>query len=239
MTRVLIGICAHNEEKDLAKTIADVREAMSTTAYAYEVLVQNDGSIDSTYSVAKACADHVYSNEVRLGLARAFKANMANCLRLGADIIVHTDGDGQYPAAKIPDLIRKIEEGYDMAVGSRFLGGNRYGNEWHKGIGNRIFSASMSLICGRRVTDVTSGFRAMSRHAAANIDIKSAYTYTYDQYVQASWSGYKIVEMPISGSPTRRSRLMKSPFHYAARAFRDISMNWRAWKRDSLARVKA
>ncbi|HEX7724441.1 MAG TPA: glycosyltransferase family 2 protein [Candidatus Paceibacterota bacterium] len=227
---VIIGICAHNEEKDLAQTVADIREAMSRTEYTYGVLIQNDGSTDRTHEIGRRCADFVYAEGERAGLARTFKANMRNCLMHGADIVVHTDGDGQYPAEKIPELIRQIEAGYDLAIGSRFLGGDRYANGVHKRFGNKIFSAVMSLVCGRRVTDVTSGFRAMSRATAELIDIQSQFTYTYDQYVQASWSGLRIAEIPIAGSPTRTSRLMKSFMHYTTRALRDIAVNWKTWR---------
>ena len=64
----------------------------------------------------------VISNRRNRGLAETFRAEMRECLRLGADIIVHTDADGQYHSKHIPELIQKVELGYDLVLGSRFRG---------------------------------------------------------------------------------------------------------------------
>lgn len=230
MSLVIVAIPAYNEEADLKMTIDRIRSVMSKTPYRYEILVQDDGSQDRTLEIAKEAADHVEKNGSRLGLAQTFRNLMRKSIDLGADIVVHTDADGQYPADSIPVLISKIEEGHDLALGSRFLGGIRYGNEKHKALSNIVFASIVSMLAGRRITDATSGFRAMNRKVARSIDIRSRHTYTYDQYIQASMRGYKIVEIPITGSRTRESRLIKSGLHHTAMIARDIWNNYGYWK---------
>lgn len=230
MTSVYIGICAHNEENDIAKTIASVRSAMGNSPYHYKILVHDDGSTDATRSIAQKLADHVHHTDVRRGLAQAFKANIAHCVKLGADIVIHIDADGQYPADKIPALIAEIEKGHDLVIGSRFFTADGYKNAWHKAIGNTLFSKGYALFLGAPITDMTSGFRAMRKDFIESIEIRSSFTYTYDQYIQAVLGEYKIKEIPIQGSPTRKSRLMKNGWDYIKRATTDIYKNYPFWK---------
>lgn len=88
----------------------------------YLVLVVNDRSSDRTAEKAAHAGAFVFSNEINLGLAQTFQIEMKICLKLGADIIVHTGADGQYKAEEIPLLIEQVEKGNDLVLGSRFKG---------------------------------------------------------------------------------------------------------------------
>ena len=125
--KVIISIPAYNEEKTLPHVLKEIKEVMEDKkikdkSYHYQILVLNDGSKDKTIEVAKAGGAIVVSNRRNLGLAQTFKTEMKECLKLKADIIVHTDADGQYPAKHIPELIEKVREGNDLILGSRFKG---------------------------------------------------------------------------------------------------------------------
>ena len=120
--QIIISIPAFNEEKTLGNVIKEIKLEMLKTNYKYKILVLNDGSSDKTIEIAKQQGAIVYSNSRNKGLAVTFKEEMKYCLKEKADIIVHTDADGQYPAEFIPQLIKKIEEGYDLVLGSRFTG---------------------------------------------------------------------------------------------------------------------
>ncbi|HEY0908430.1 MAG TPA: glycosyltransferase family 2 protein [Candidatus Paceibacterota bacterium] len=231
MKQIFIGICAHNEEQDLARTIDSISSAMRATSYPFKILVHDDGSTDSTRAIATEKADYVSFTDDRRGLAEAFRLNLAACLARGADIFVHIDADGQYPADKIPELIKEVENGADLAIGSRFLIKKGYRNSWHKALGNTLFSRGYALFLGTPITDLTSGFRAMTKEFAQAITIRSKFTYTYDQYIQAILGKYKIKEIPIQGSPTRKSRLMKNGWHYMRRAAADIYAYYPEWKK--------
>ena len=120
--KVIISIPAYNEEKTLPFVLKEIKEVMLDTGYNYEILVLNDGSTDGTVRVAEKSGAIVVSNRINRGLAETFKTEMKECLDRNADIIVHTDADGQYNSKHIPELISKVEEGYDLVLGSRFQG---------------------------------------------------------------------------------------------------------------------
>ena len=137
---IIISIPAYNEEKTISNVIADIKNNVS--GINYKILVLDDGSVDHTVDIAKRCGAIVVSNKVNRGLAETFKREMEECLKLGADVIVHIDADGQYPAKYIPLLIEKINEGYDLVLGSRFCKG-KYSGSFMKRIGNIVFAVRL------------------------------------------------------------------------------------------------
>ena len=137
--KIVITIPAYNEERTIALVIKEIKQVMENTSYNYIIHVQDDGSKDRTIELAKKAGAIVNSNKRNLGLAETFQVELENCLKLKADIIVHTDADGQYLPQFIPKLIKKVEEGSDLVLGSRF-GGRIRGMPLIKKIGNRAFS---------------------------------------------------------------------------------------------------
>jgi len=227
---VIVTIPAFNEQECLRETVMEIKQAMEAAGFdSYGILVQDDASTDDTSQIAAEVATYVYRNERHLGLAGTFREEIRNCLHHGADIIVHTDADGQYPARHIPDMIQKIQAGYDLVVGSRFVGGTRYGNSRVRAIQNILFSRLMRILSGFPITDVTSGFRAMNRRTAERIVIRSQFTYTYEQYFQAAFLKLAIAEIPIDGRKTRASKLVRNSFDYGFHAAKDIFRHYCAW----------
>ena len=94
--KIVITIPAYNEERTIGRVIDEIKEVMNNTKYKYRILVLDDGSNDKTVGVAKKAGAIVYSNKRNKGLAETFREEMRQCLKLKADIIVHTDADGQY-----------------------------------------------------------------------------------------------------------------------------------------------
>ena len=93
--KVVVSIPAYNEEKTLGKVIDEIKESLDQTKYDYNILVLNDGSKDKTAEIANSKGAIIISNPRNLGLAETFKKEMQECLKLKADIIVHTDADNQ------------------------------------------------------------------------------------------------------------------------------------------------
>ncbi|MBI1968532.1 glycosyltransferase family 2 protein, partial [Candidatus Woesearchaeota archaeon] len=111
--KVLITIPAYNEERTLPLVLEEIKEVMKQTSHQYEILVVDDGSRDRTAEISQRHGAVVVSKKHQ-GLAETFKKEIQECLKRKADIIVHTDADGQYPPQHIPELIKKIQEGYDL-----------------------------------------------------------------------------------------------------------------------------
>jgi len=184
-----------------------------------EVLVIDDGSSDDTAEVARARgADHVVRFTRRKGLAHGFMAGLDACLRLGADIIVNTDADNQYPSQEIPGLIAPILEGQaDMVIGDRGVRDVAHFS-WTKKRLQTLGSWVVRKVSGTNVPDTTSGFRALTREAALRINIVSEFTYTLESIIQAGKKKMAIANFPISARQTRPSRLFASTWEYVKRS---------------------
>lgn len=226
--KLIITIPAFNEETTLGNVIDSIKKVMKGTKYKYSLLVVNDGSTDNTVSVAKSKGAIVVSHSRNYGLAETFKTEMQKCIGLGADVIVHTDADGQYRAEDIPKLLAKLEEGHDLVLGSRFAG-HIESMPLIKRIGNRLFSKVLSKLTRTKITDGQTGFRAFTREVAM-LPINSTYTYTQEQLMRAAKSKMRIAEIPVYAKKTRESRLMKNPLEYAFKSWVTIIRVYRDYE---------
>lgn len=218
--KVIITIPAYNEENTIGNTIEEIKEIMSKEKYDYIIHVLDDGSIDNTFEISKSKGVVVNKNKRNLGLAETFKNEMKYCLELGADIIVHTDADGQFPAKYIPKLIKKVEEGDDLVLGARFGKGNYSGSTMKK-LGNIAFAKLFSNLLRMKINDTTSGFRAFTKDVA-KLPLINNFTYTQEQLLRAGKANMSISDIPITTNKTRKSKLFKNSFDYAIKAWINI-----------------
>ena len=218
MTKLIIQIPCLNEAQTLPVTLSDLPSRIDGVD-CIEVLIVDDGSTDGTCQVAEQCGvDHIVRFATHRGLARGFAAGLDACLRLGADIIVHTDADGQYPGADIPRLVAPILRGEaDMVIGDRGVDSVEHFTPV-KRLLQRLGSITVSMLSGIKVGDVTSGFRAYSREAALRLNILSDFTYTLETIIQSGKKPITILTVPTrSNPPTRPSRLFKGVPQYLRR----------------------
>jgi len=215
--KVVITIPTYNEEKTIVKVIDGLKRVMDKTKYSYRILVVDDGSSDSTADLARKSGAIVYSHPKNYGLAETFKTELKKCLELKADVIVHIDADGQYKAEDIPRLIKEIDKGNDLVLGSRFMGHIEY-MPLLKRFGNKVFSKVISNITKIKITDAQTGFRAFTKEVAKNINVISTFTYTQEQIIKSVKQKYKVKEIPVDVRKTRKSKLMKNPFDFALKA---------------------
>lgn len=217
--KLIIQIPCHNEEEQLPTTLAALPRAVEGFD-AVEWLIIDDGSTDRTVEVAKEHgADHVLSLGHNQGLAAAFMAGIEKALRLGADVIVNTDGDNQYDASCIPDLTKPVVEGRAvMTVGTRPISSIEHFST-AKRILQRFGSWVVRLASGTDVQDAPSGFRAIHKSAAVRLIVFNRYTYTLETLIQAGRMGLPVVSVPVRvNPPTRESRLIRSLFQYILRS---------------------
>ena len=169
--KLVVMIPAYNEEETIGSVIMEIPRDCCEIV---EVLVINDGSTDNTVEEArKAGANRILSFKKNRGLAPAFRAGLETALEMGTDIIVNTDGDGQYNGKQIPDLIKPILDGRaDFVLGSRTKGRIEY-MPLQKRIGNKIATFVTRQVSGLPVSDAQSGFRAFTRDAAMHLNVMS------------------------------------------------------------------
>lgn len=223
MKKLIIQMPCLNEEGTLAVALKALpREVPGVDRV--EWLIINDGSTDRTIEIARENGvDHVVDLGTHHGLARGFMAGLDACLRNGADIIVNTDADNQYNADDIPKLIEPILKGEaEIVVGARPITEIEHFSPLKKML-QKLGSWVVRAASGTDVADAPSGFRAMTRKAALQLNVFSQYTYTLETIIQAGQKNMAIVSVPIrTNGYLRPSRLMKSMRSYIQRSILTI-----------------
>jgi glycosyltransferase involved in cell wall biosynthesis len=216
--KLVIQIPCLNEEGTLPEVLDELPRELPGFD-AVEWLVIDDGSTDRTVEVARARGvDHIVRLTNNKGLAAAFQAGLDASLKLGADVIVNTDADHQYPAGDIPRLVAPILDGRaDMVVGDRQVKDVEHFSASKKLL-QRLGSWVVRRASGTGIPDTTSGFRAYNREAALQLVVVSNYTYTLESLIQAGKMLVAIEHVPIGSNPkTRDSRLVDSTARYVRR----------------------
>jgi glycosyltransferase involved in cell wall biosynthesis len=209
--KLVIQVPCYNEEETLARVLADMPNEIDGIA-AIEIQIIDDGSSDRTVEVAREHGvHHIVRNVANKGLARSFQAGINNAIAQGADIIVNTDGDHQYPGSYIADLVRPIIEGRaDVVVGDRRPGDNPEFSVLKRFL-QRLGTRVVRNLSGLDITDAVSGFRAYSRAAALKINVMTKFSYTTETLIHAGQSGLTVLSVPVeTNSATRPSRLFTS-----------------------------
>ncbi|WP_411817092.1 glycosyltransferase family 2 protein [Hyphococcus sp. DH-69] len=223
MTRLIIQIPCLNEAETIAQTIDELPRAIDGIDQI-EILIIDDGSTDETVSVAKAAgAHHIVSNGVNRGLAQSFTRGIDAALRLGADIIVNTDGDNQYKGEDVAALVRPIlDNRADIVVGDRQTATIDHFSPTKKAL-QKLGSQFVSNLANAEVADAVSGFRAFSRDAALGLTVRSSFSYTTETIIQAGRRRLRISSVPIrTNKVDRPSRLFRSIPHFLVRTGRTM-----------------
>jgi len=218
MVKLIVQIPCFNEAETLPAVLADLPAAVPGVD-CIETLIIDDGSTDDTSAVAQELGvTHILRHTGNKGLAHSFQDGLIACLRLGADVIVNTDGDNQYPGRYIPDLVAPIlDQTADLVIGDRQTGTVEDFSPLKKLL-QTWGSWVVRVVSGARVLDAPSGFRAYSREAALRLNLLTDYTYTLETIIQAGKKGLSIASVPIKVNPqTRESRLIRSDWSYVKR----------------------
>ena len=213
--KLAIQIPAYNEENHLSTVLEQLPRQLPGIDEIVIVVV-DDGSSDGTAQVAlEHGADFVLRHRQNRGLSRAFVNGIQFCLALGADIIVNTDADNQYPGSQIGKLIEPLLQGQaDMIIGDRQTLENKHFSPFKRAM-EYLGSSVIRRVSNTNVPDAVSGFRAFSRYAALRFQVYNPYSYTLETLIQAGKGQMKIESVPIDTNPaTRESRLHKGMFNF-------------------------
>ncbi|GAA3329769.1 glycosyltransferase family 2 protein [Curtobacterium citreum] len=177
-----------------------------------EVLVIDDGSTDRTVEVAREHGvRHIVRHTANMGLARSFRDGVDYALLHGADIVVNTDGDNQYPQSHITELVQPIIAGTaEIVIGDRQTRTIEHFSGFKK-LMQRFGSWVASRAAGLDLPDAASGFRAYSKYSLIRLNIVTRFSYCMETIVQAGYKRLAIASIPITTNPkTRESRLFKN-----------------------------
>lgn len=210
-TKLIIIIPCLNEETTLPLVINSIPQKIKGIDIV-ETLIVDDGSKDKTTEVAKKIGvNHIVSHTTNQGLAKSFSDGLNQALALGADVIVNTDGDNQYPQDRIPDLIQPIlNKKADIVIADRQTWKINHFSPLKKVL-QRLGSTIVCKTAGVCVPDAVSGFRAYSRAAAMQLNVVTEFSYCTETIIQAGKKRLKIASIPVeTNAKTRESRLFKN-----------------------------
>lgn len=192
----LVVIPAFREAANIAQVIAGVRQQLPDAT----IVVVDDHSPDDTAAAAAQAGAVVLRLPINLGDGGARQSGFKLADRLHAAWVIQLDGDGQHRPESIPDLLAPIlADQADLVIGSRFLGVGDYQAQTGRRVGMRIFARLASWATGQRITDPTSGYRAMNRRAY-RFFCGSVYPQQYpdaDVLIAAHRAGLRLVEVPV------------------------------------------
>jgi glycosyltransferase involved in cell wall biosynthesis len=217
--KLIVIIPCLNEETTLPVVLKTIPKKIPGIT-KIEVVVINDGSSDKTVAVAKKHGVKHFVNHIKnQGLSVSFCDGISRALELGADIIVLTDGDNQYPQARIPDLIKPILQGRaDLVIADRQVKTIDHFS-FTKKLWQKLGTWVLNLVAGTKVPDATSGFRAYSREAALQLNLIARYSFATETTIQAGNKGHAIAHIKIKTNPkTRESRQFKSSWQHVRKS---------------------
>lgn len=157
MKEVLIIIPAYNEQDNIKRVVDNLIENYPQ----YDYVVVNDGSRDHTRRICRENGYSLLDLPVNLGLAGGFQAGMKYAYRAGYKYAIQFDADGQHRPEYIEPIKKKMEEGYDIVIASRFVSKKKPFSM--RMLGSRLISAAIKITTGKRIKDPTSGMRMFNR----------------------------------------------------------------------------
>ncbi|WP_409184431.1 glycosyltransferase family 2 protein [Amycolatopsis sp. VS8301801F10] len=159
--RVLIVMPALNEQDSISAVLGQVKQTLPSA----DVLVVDDGSTDRTAELARASGVRVARLSVNLGVGGAMRTGFRYAAARGYDAVVQVDADGQHDPEEVGALLQLLDEGADIAIGSRFAGKGSYRAVGPRKYAMVVLSLVFTRLSGSKLTDVTSGFKAMGPRA--------------------------------------------------------------------------
>ncbi|WP_353809255.1 glycosyltransferase family 2 protein [Agromyces sp. SYSU T00194] len=209
--KVFVQIPCLNEEETLPLVLENIPRSIPGVD-EIEILVIDDGSTDRTVEVARAHGVRHFVRHTRnMGLAQSFHDGVEYALSHGADIVVNTDGDNQYPQDEIGNLVQPIVEGTaEIVVADRQTATIEHFSGFKK-LMQRFGSWVVNRAAGTDVPDAPSGFRAYSKYSLIQLNVVTRFSYTMETIIQAGYKRLAITSIPIRTNPkTRESRLFKN-----------------------------
>src|ERR1700735_1612210 len=221
--KLVIMIPCLNEEATLPLVLTTLPKSIQGID-DIEGLLIDDGCKDNTVEVAKQHGVKQFIHHAKnQGLSRSFRHGLVRSLELGADVIVLTEGDNQYPQERIPDLIQPILDGKaDLVIGDRQTQTIEHFSPVKK-ILQKFGTWVVNAIADSEVPDAISGFRAYSRDAAIQLNPIADYSWATETTIQASQRRQAIAILPIQTNPKlRESRQFKSSWQHTRRSSKTI-----------------
>lgn len=191
MSNLLIVIPAYNEEQNIERVVRRLQKEFPQ----FDYVVVNDGSRDSTAELCRRNGFHLLDLPVNLGLAGAFQAGLKYAYGNGYEYAIQFDGDGQHRPEYIQAMLDKMQEGYDIVVGSRFLTEPKPSSM--RMLGSNLIQLALRLTTGAVIHDPTSGMRMFNRSMIEEFAVNLNYGPEPDTLSYLIKNGAKVAEVQV------------------------------------------
>jgi len=188
--KVLLIIPAYNEEQNIENTVNDVIKNSK-----YDYVIVNDCSKDNTKEICEKNNYNIISLPINYGLASGIQMGMKYAIKYNYDVAIQFDGDGQHQAKYLDKLVKEIENGNDIVIGSRFVDKKKPFTA--RMIGSRIISFFIKLTTGKTIKDPTSGMRAFNKKCMNELVTNINLPPEPDTLVYMLKSGMKLKEVQV------------------------------------------
>ena len=189
--KCLVIVPAYNEEENIVRVIENLKKNYPT----YDYVVINDGSSDNTAGLCRRMDYELIDLPVNLGLAGAFQTGLKYAYRQGYDYAIQFDADGQHRPEFIGAMLDKIQEGYVIVIGSRFV--TKKKPHSLRMLGSNLISIATRITTGRRVKDPTSGMRMFNKKMIAEFALNLNYGPEPDTISYLLKQGATIAEVQV------------------------------------------
>lgn len=222
---ICVVIPAYNEEENVASVLAGIPDHV--LGLRTRVVVVVDGATDETEGVVTRLKKAAVSYTINRGGGSALKAGYELAIEDGAEIIVILDADGQHLPEEIPTLVKPIVDGAaDFVNGSRVLGHYEWDSRL-RALGVVVFNVLVSVLTLKRITDCSSGFRAVRADALRQLRLRQVQFYTSEMLIEALKKRLRVVEVPITIRPRRAGQSKKGgSVRYALGFTQSILQTW-------------
>jgi dolichol-phosphate mannosyltransferase len=253
MPKAIIIIPTYNEAKTIEKTLfaIDDQQSKLPQGWKLEVLIVDDSSPDGTAKVVEKVAQKLsyvklFSNSKKSGLGGAYLRGMEQAFyKHGADVVFEFDADLSHDPKRIPEFLTKIDQGYDMVLGSRYIRGGSIPDDW--GLHRKFLSVFgnifiMAVLTDFRIRDWTTGYRAIKKEVYESVKDEltgerfSGYTFQIGFLHKAVRKGFKIAEVPLNfidrteGESKLGTEYIKNTLMYILKVRIKELLNHRAFK---------
>ena len=192
--KVLVIVPAYNEENNIVTTIDGLKKNKSI-----DYVVINDGSLDNTKEVCEKNNINFIDLPLNLGIGGAVQIGYKYAFYHDYDIAIQFDGDNQHDPKYLDDLIKEIEKGYDIVIGSRYVKElSKFKSTFMRRVGINFLSFLIKAVTGKKVYDPTSGYRAVNKKVIELFaeDYPTDYPEP-DSIIYLIKRGYKVSEIPV------------------------------------------
>ena len=191
MSDLLVIIPAYNEAANIERVVSHLAESFPQ----YDYIVINDGSRDKTAEICRRNQFHLLDLPVNLGLSGVFQAGIRYACEKGYSSVIQFDGDGQHRPEFIGRMKKKLDEGYDIVIGSRFVNAKKSASL--RMLGSRMLSLAIRITTGAVIHDPTSGMRMFNQKMMEEFAAGLNYSPEPDTISWLIRRGAKVAEVPV------------------------------------------